>query len=515
MKKLLCFVLCFLTLSGVFTAAVSASALSGAEELYGLGLFLGTGTDPEGNPVFGLEDAATRQQAIVMLIRLLGVEDEALSGGYSHPFTDVDAWADPYVGYAYENKLAAGISSDTFGGNDAVSAAHYITFVLRALGYSSDTDFLWDRAWELSDKIKLTNGAYNEKTTEFLRGDMAFISYSALYTRNKAGTLLIDILIENGAVAEKPAGDMAPKIKEVLYKYSPTGAYIIDSVAQLSKKTPGELISVWTREDGDFIGTLNLAVHEICHMYTGSVTEYEKIYNGIKYTAQNYELDGDDNIIYSDIYIADGTPVIVKYGEQTIKTEAVTGSFPANLKSANWDLYVSPGNENSANLDGVYGMLNEIHAYYSAFKSVIDCFEYLKDYLTEYGYSEDYPINYFASLYNDISIFYEFKFWTLEYLSYLSERHPGEYRAVMDNENYKKVFIYINDSFEYAINNIVPQFAKSVIDKLNGMGIYSGETDDIIWFGNSGIGKFKNEIETMEKEIRSLKNAEVMRDLRK
>ena len=322
-------------------------------------------------------------------------------------------------------------------------------------------------------------------------------------------------MIENGAVTDKPDGDISGEIKKILYNYSPTGAYIIDSVAQLSKKTPGELISVWLREDGDFIGSLNLAVHEICHMYTGSVAEYEKIYNGIRYTAQNYEFDENNNIIYSDVYIVDGNPVTVKYGDQTIKTEAVTSSLPVYLKSASWELYVSPGNENSANLDGVYGMLNEIHAYYRAFNSVIDCFEYLTGYIDEYGYNEDYPLSYFGSLYNDISIFYEFKFWTLEYLSYLKEQHPGGYRAVMDDENYKRVFIHINDNFEYAINNIVPEFAKAVTEKFNGMGIYSGETDEIIWFGNSGIGKFKVETETMEKEIQSAKNAEVMRELRK
>ena len=182
-RKILCFVLCVLMLSGVFATAVGASpAQTGAEELYGLGLFLGTGTDPEGNPVFGLEESATRQQAIVMLIRLLGLEDEALGGGHSHPFTDVDDWADPYVAYAYENKLTAGTSAATFGGGDAVSAAHYITFVLRALGYSSDTDFSWDRAWELSDKINLTDGKYNEETAEFLRGDMA-LYHTARCTR--------------------------------------------------------------------------------------------------------------------------------------------------------------------------------------------------------------------------------------------------------------------------------------------------------------------------------------------
>ena len=42
---------------------------------------------------------------------------------------------------------ASGVSADKFGSNDTVSAVQYLTFVLRALGYSDSkevTDFTWD-----------------------------------------------------------------------------------------------------------------------------------------------------------------------------------------------------------------------------------------------------------------------------------------------------------------------------------------------------------------------------------
>ena len=40
-------------------------------------------------------------------------------------------WAKPFVGYAYANGLTAGTSATTFGGNDLISAAQYITFARR------------------------------------------------------------------------------------------------------------------------------------------------------------------------------------------------------------------------------------------------------------------------------------------------------------------------------------------------------------------------------------------------
>ena len=63
-----------------------------------------------------MDRAPTRQEAVVMLVRLLGQEKTAQNGAYQHPFTDVASWASPYVGYAYQNGLAQGIGVTTFGG---------------------------------------------------------------------------------------------------------------------------------------------------------------------------------------------------------------------------------------------------------------------------------------------------------------------------------------------------------------------------------------------------------------
>ncbi len=78
--------------------AASEEAVQAAQSLYELGLFNGTGTNPDGTPTFDLDRAPTRQEAIIMLVRLLGKEEEAKAGTWETPFTDVDNWAKPYVG---------------------------------------------------------------------------------------------------------------------------------------------------------------------------------------------------------------------------------------------------------------------------------------------------------------------------------------------------------------------------------------------------------------------------------
>lgn len=165
--------------------AASADATTAANALYQLGLFKGTGTNADGTPNFDLDRTPTRNEAVTMLVRLLGKENEATSGVWNIPFTDVANWAKPYVGYAYANGLTTGISATTFGGDAVISASQYITFVLRALGYESGTDFQWNTAWELSDSIGLTNGQYTSDQIPFLRGDVAIISNNALATELK------------------------------------------------------------------------------------------------------------------------------------------------------------------------------------------------------------------------------------------------------------------------------------------------------------------------------------------
>ncbi len=181
MKKLIAILLAVVLVFALTSVAFAADAeeTTAADILNALGLFIGTGTDAEGKPIYDLDRAPNRMEAVTMLVRLLGKEEEANAGAWEIPFTDVKDWAKPYVGYAYANGLTKGYSEKTFGGTDAVTAAQYITFILRALGYSSDSDFRWDAAWELTNELGITAGEY-DAAASFDRGDVVMTSCSAL-----------------------------------------------------------------------------------------------------------------------------------------------------------------------------------------------------------------------------------------------------------------------------------------------------------------------------------------------
>lgn len=97
MKRALMALPILLVLILVFSApAHAAEHMAEADVLHELGLLLGTGDLADG---YALDRAPTRMEAGIMLLRLLGRYDEAGRTGGAHPFTDVPAWGEPYVGY--------------------------------------------------------------------------------------------------------------------------------------------------------------------------------------------------------------------------------------------------------------------------------------------------------------------------------------------------------------------------------------------------------------------------------
>ena len=160
MKKLIALILAVMLLLGCAVTAQAADPrkAEAAAALYDLGLFQGTGTNADGTPDFSLDRAAKRAEGVTLLVRLLGVDEETLKNASDAPFSAVPGWAKPYVNFAYENDLTTGVSADKLGANDAVTAAQYLTFVLRAMGYVSGEDFDWSASWALTDRLGITHG---------------------------------------------------------------------------------------------------------------------------------------------------------------------------------------------------------------------------------------------------------------------------------------------------------------------------------------------------------------------
>ena len=180
-------------------SAFAANYTNCADSLHEMGLFQGTQNG------YDLDRTPTRAEAAVMLVRLLGKEDEAKALTYTAPFTDLKGWEKPYVQYLYSNGLANGTNRTTFHPTDKCTAQMYAVFLLRALGYSDTADFSYANAIETARE----QGIYDTgiiNVQNFLRDDAAAASYTVLSVspKNSEGTLL-DQLVSENAITEADA----------------------------------------------------------------------------------------------------------------------------------------------------------------------------------------------------------------------------------------------------------------------------------------------------------------------
>ncbi|WP_379128153.1 S-layer homology domain-containing protein [Paenibacillus sp. sgz500958] len=196
----------------LLTSLIGSSAVSGASAvrntdkaiaLQGMQLFRGSSLGYE------LDKGFTRAQGSVMLLRLLGWEDEALSYGGKTSFTDLKAthWAAPSIAYASSKGLVKGMTANTFAPDAAMSGRQFIALTLRALGYANADPANALTLAEASGLLTFDEIAKLGGTQIFLRDDMVGVAYNALSTKlnGSSQTLLQKLVDEDHAVTREAA----------------------------------------------------------------------------------------------------------------------------------------------------------------------------------------------------------------------------------------------------------------------------------------------------------------------
>lgn len=222
-KKLLALVLSLCLLLTIPAYAAERDESNG-DRLYALGLFKGTGNG------YALDQTATRLQGLIMLTRLLGEEEAALACTDPCPFTDVAA-GNPsrYVAYAYGKGYTTGTSATTFSPGNTIGFKHYVTFLLRALGYrEQDGAFTFatslDKAAELGMIAPSSAEQIQSQNAKFFRGDLVDLSIAALTTKLKDGSgTLAESLVQRGVFTRDEG--LAQKVldcDQATYTYVPT-----------------------------------------------------------------------------------------------------------------------------------------------------------------------------------------------------------------------------------------------------------------------------------------------------
>ena len=139
------------------------------------------------NGDFNPDQNVTRNEMAVIMANLM--EYNVASYKNTSPFTDVPAWAEPYVAACWTNGITAGYSDTIYGGSDTVTTAQAALMLMKALGYFQyASDFGSD--WQLAttrqgNAIDLFNGVDSGVTQAMTRNDVAQLVLNTL----KSGTV--------------------------------------------------------------------------------------------------------------------------------------------------------------------------------------------------------------------------------------------------------------------------------------------------------------------------------------
>ena len=165
-----------------YADVTSEDNVEAIDVLEAVGIMIG---DENGN--FNPDQNVTRNEMAVVMANLM--EYNVASYKDTSPFTDVPAWAEPYVAACYTNGITSGYSDTVYGGSDTVTTAQAALMLMKALGYFQyASDFGSD--WQLAttrqgNAIDLFVGVDSGVTQAMTRNDVAQLVLNTL----EAGTV--------------------------------------------------------------------------------------------------------------------------------------------------------------------------------------------------------------------------------------------------------------------------------------------------------------------------------------
>ena len=165
-----------------------------ADALNHLGLFLGKSSGD-----YALSANLNRNQGAILLVRMLGMEEEAKTGGYTCSFIDLPGGAAAHVAFAYTHGIINGYDANYFGGADIMTDKMFLALTLRALGYSDKDgrDFSYHQSRQMAYSIGLLDDA--DADSNFTRGEAVQVFWRALQaTLNGENKTLVQRLIQQG-----------------------------------------------------------------------------------------------------------------------------------------------------------------------------------------------------------------------------------------------------------------------------------------------------------------------------
>ncbi len=201
MRKILSLVLVLALVLGAFPVFADNDAMdpmAAAEVLKGYKVLIGNEVGD-----LMLDEYLTREQSLVVLARLMGMEDEAKATTIAASFKDIPAgsYYAPFIAFAEGKGWTNGIGNSLFGYGQQVKTQEAAAFMLRALGYEVAYEDVMTKAAELG----ILKGVSSEAGADMLRGQLAVMMYNTLETKPMNSDITLREQLGLGEVAQSGA----------------------------------------------------------------------------------------------------------------------------------------------------------------------------------------------------------------------------------------------------------------------------------------------------------------------
>ena len=312
-------------------------------------------------------------------------------------------------------------------------------------------------------------------------------------------------LLSLAVVAASLRGDPSSRrlVLDTLKSYSPTGYHIVsvydgapEEISMAGSRLRMSKTDFMTYVRGaampEMASWFNVTVHETCHGYTGRMAYHlapERkiaVYPGDRYLA--FYIGGDEDILVRITRV--------------FPSKEMAHTFPPGIRTFRFATYVdSPRSNMGTQVNGVYGLLDELNAYYHGTRTAFDLLPFYKK-----QSRQDAGI--WRAFFNQVNGTYyahlEFKLFILKYLIYAEKTHPEIYREIMGNEGFRKAFAAIDNNFT-ALNEEYSRSREGVFRFLKTRGIEAREEGTYLYLksGNAtmGMGNFADTRDLLAREL--------------
>jgi hypothetical protein len=229
--------------------------------------------------------------------------------------------------------------------------------------------------------------------------------------------LLVALLVACGR-SDPPPRPLDPRA--ILARHAPHGERIVAGYEALPDRFAGRGPAFADFVDGgpaEVVDDLTTAVHELYHAYS-LVLALER---GVRGRA----------------VVVDGEPLLVPSTE-TFPASELDATFPPAARTRRYRIYVSPSQPSqSTQIDGVYGLLDELVAYYHGARTLLELWPWLRDEADATGAQ---LADYAARLDTAGVALAELRLFVLHYVRHAEAAHPEVHAALIASQPFRRAF---------------------------------------------------------------------------